>query len=592
MMTGSQKPDAFRLLLPGVQFDKKKINRDTNLTCLSKAQNSERGKRGAPAETALPDYFGDALVGRAPGAGEARAGNKEKPAARSSSSSSSPSSSSSSSSSGSSSNSSKSSKSSKSSESSSGSKKRVGARVTGNDPPQPLTSFSSLSSLYSARDYLLRNIARSGYEMPTAVQTVAIPSLCDKRDVLAMAPTGTGKTAAFAIPTLIRLKAPARGGFRAVIVSPTRELSKQTEREFHRLAEGKAWRIFCLSRSLQEKVDWANDKKNALDVLIATPDRLVTLIESGRVDLAAVELLVFDEADRLFEDGTVAHVDRIIAACSNPRVQRCLFSATIPTHVEELSHSVLRDPLRVSIGATLTASSNVAQRLVYTGSEDGKVIALRQLLRGGFKPPAIVFVQSVARAMQLYAELEAEPVRVDVIHSERTTGQREKSIADFRAGNTWVLICTELLSRGVDFKGINLVINYDFPQTVVSYIHRVGRTGRMGRRGEAITLWSDVDKPLIGHVARLIKRSGGDVPEWMLKLRKPTEAEKKRLKKRPPARAPIVPGKVFNERKRKRPHKKGQGQGQDQSQSSGSESGSGEEQGQARPKKTNKRQKK
>lgn len=177
------------------------------------------------------------------------------------------------------------------------------------------------------------------------------------------------------------------------------------------------------------------------------------------------------------------------------------------------------------------ATDTIKQELLFTGTEAGKRIALRQLIQKGLKPPVLIFVQSIDRAKELFHELVFDGINVEVIHSDRTKAQRDKIIDSFRVGKIWVLIATDLMARGLDFKGVNLVINYDFPQTVASYIHRIGRTGRAGRAGEAVTYYTQDDFPYMKSVVNVMKESGCDVPDWMLNMKNPTQKLKKELKR-------------------------------------------------------------
>jgi ATP-dependent RNA helicase DDX52/ROK1 len=183
-------------------------------------------------------------------------------------------------------------------------------------------------------------------------------------------------------------------------------------------------------------------------------------------------------------------MDEIFASCSNDNLQKFLFSATIPSNVEQLAKSVMKDPIRVVIGQKNAATELIDQNLLYVGQESGKLIAIRQLVQSGFKPPVLIFVQSIQRAQELFKELVYDGINVDMIHSERTQQQRENIVTNFRIGKIWVLISTELMSRGIDFKNVQTVINYDLPQTAASYIHRIGRTGRAQQRGTAITYFT------------------------------------------------------------------------------------------------------
>ena len=247
-----------------------------------------------------------------------------------------------------------------------------------------------------------------------------------------------------------------------------------------------------------------------VDILVATPLRLKSLVEKGRVNLSAAEFLVLDEADKLFEMGFVEQVDAAVAACDNPEVVRALFSATLPETVEQLARSVMTQPMRLTVGERNSASGTIAQRLVFCGQERGKLLALRQLINEGVKPPIIVFVQSKDRAKQLVKELSGDGLRLGIIHAAMSDAKRLAQVDRFRAGDTWVLVATDLMARGMDFVGVSTVVNYDFPGSPHSYIHRIGRSGRAGRPGAAVTLFTeeDADRGDLRAIANVMKNSG------------------------------------------------------------------------------------
>ncbi|BFZ54902.1 RNA-dependent ATPase rok1 [Savitreella phatthalungensis] len=420
----------------------------------------------------------------------------------------------------------------------------------------PITSFRSLSEPLQA------NLRLHGLMSPTPTQMQAIPLLLAGRDALVCAPTGSGKTLAFSLPLLQMLgKHDPTRGYRALIVSPTRELATQIHANLKVYTAGTSLRCNLLTKSnavvqLERRPEAL---AHAYDILVTTPQRVINAIEKDKLDLSHVEHLVLDEADRLFEEGFVDQTDAIVAALTNPHgVRKHLFSATLPASVEELAKTVMQKPIRLIVGRKDAAASRVNQQLIFSGDERGKLHAVRGMIADGrLKPPCLIFVQSIDRAKQLHLELSQEIAahtttgssssvagRVDasvcdVIHSDRPQAQRDAAIASFREGRTWILIATELLSRGLDFADVRLVINYDFPQSVASYIHRVGRTARAGNTGEAITFFSKDDGPYLKSVASVIVASGGDVPQWMLDLKPPTKNAKKQLRRAPPKRKNI-----------------------------------------------------
>lgn len=347
-----------------------------------------------------------------------------------------------------------------------------------------------------------------------------------------------------------------QGHIRSLILAPSRELAQQLHRELDRLGEGKinGLRTALLSKSNAAVVSTLGGKAG-LDVLVTTPLRLVDAMENHKengskgVDLSRVRVVVLDEADRLLDatDGADKHrkatpdnnnqtvsgsvfgktfleqIDTILSAIP-PTAVRSLFSATIGSSVRQLAESILRNPIDITIssapGSTI-ANPDIEQKLSFVGKEEGKLLAIRQIIQKGISPPVIIFLQSKDRAQALFQELLYDGVNVDVIHAGRTQGARDAAVVKFRKGETWVLICTDLVARGVDFKAVNMVINYDLPESGVTYVHRIGRTGRAGRKGEAVTLYTEADFEHIGTIANVMKLSGcKDIPSWVLNAKK------------------------------------------------------------------------
>ena len=251
-------------------------------------------------------------------------------------------------------------------------------------------------------------------------------------------------------------------------------MASQIHRELLTLSTSKPFKVCLLTkRSVADEASIS--QLRAFDILISTPARLCHAVEHESLDLTSVLHLVLDEADKLLEeDSFLAQIDTIFAECTNDNLQKSMFSATMPSTIETLATSVMRDPIRLIIGNKEGATTTIDQKLTFVSDESGKLLAIRQLLTAGIKPPVLVFVQSIDRAKSLFNDLVYENINVDVIHSGRTKLQRDNIISNFRRGNIWVLICTELMGRGIDFKGVNLVLNYDFPQSVQSYVHRIG----------------------------------------------------------------------------------------------------------------------
>ncbi|XP_078171394.1 P-loop containing nucleoside triphosphate hydrolases superfamily protein isoform X2 [Carex rostrata] len=396
-------------------------------------------------------------------------------------------------------------------------RKKYGIHISGYNVPPPLENFSELSLRFGCKSYLLENLSQLGYEEPTPIQRQAIPVLLSGRECFACAPTGSGKTLAFLCPMLMKIKPGSKDGIKAVILCPTRELAAQTVRECKKLTGGRKFKIKVMTKELSRSGDFT---KIPCDILVSTPLRLDHSISQRKLDLSRVEYLVLDESDKLFELGFVEQIDLVVKACSNPSIVRSLFSATLPDTVEDLARSIMHDAVRVIVGRKNSASQLIKQKLVFAGSEKGKLLALRQSFAESLNPPVLIFVQSKERAKELYKELAFDDIKADVIHADLTQQQREDAVDNFRAGKTWVLIATDVISRGMDFKGVHCVINYDFPESATAYIHRIGRSGRAGRPGEAITLYTEEDKPFLRNIANVMVASGCEVPSWILDLPK------------------------------------------------------------------------
>ncbi|CAI5527481.1 unnamed protein product [Closterium sp. Naga37s-1] len=369
-----------------------------------------------------------------------------------------------------------------------------------------------LAGRYNCRRRLLRNLQEMGFEHPTAIQRQVVPLLLQGRECFACAPTGSGKTVAFLLPIVMALKSHSPEAIRAVVLVPTRELALQISRALKQLAAGTKLRARLLTKATAGCVEL---KGAACDVLISTPLRLAHLVTEKKVDLSRVQHLVLDEADKLFEMGFVEQIDGVVAACSLPALTRSLFSATLPEAVEQLARSVMHDPVRIVVGDRNAAAETVQQKLVFVGTEEGKLLAMRQLLQQGVRPPVLIFVQSKERAQQLFSELSFDGLNVDVIHADRSVAQREQVVDLFREGKIWFLIATDLMGRGMDIAGVNVVVNYDCPQTTAAYIHRIGRSGRAGRPGEAVTFYTEEDEPNLRAIANVMVQSGTEVPAWM-----------------------------------------------------------------------------
>lgn len=300
---------------------------------------------------------------------------------------------------------------------------RLKINVEGNEVPDPIQTFDEMNEDDlaiggSTKHVLLQNIEKSAYKEPTAVQMQAIPALLDRRDVLVAAPTGSGKTATFALPLLLNLQKPMKGhGVRGLVLAPTRELAGQLETYVKRMCVGRKFKVVLLKKATATALSASTSNKHAsnqCDILIATPLRLLHLLNSNSLNLHKVQMVCLDEADKLFEMGFVEQVDAILAACTNTKVQVAMLSATMMPGVEDMAKSVLKDPIKVTIGTKNAGANTIKQKLVFVGREAGKLLAVRQIVQAGLKPPVLIFLQNKERAQALFHELVYDGINVEV----------------------------------------------------------------------------------------------------------------------------------------------------------------------------------
>ena len=505
--------------------------------------------------------------------------------------------------------------------------------------PRPLTSFAELSTHYGLARRLAQNVQARGYHAPTEVQIGALPLLLDsqyhpfhgqggtgalcgdkiskdypKIDLLAVAPTGSGKTMTFLIPIVNALMVENNGytdGIRALIVAPTRELAGQIVNEARKLAHGTGIRATLMKKGMEvvsrkgaqnfdqspedcrqrgdEDSDSGASQASGTEakrqrrlaevvkaaILVSTPLALLHALkhaDGGTLPLQSVQYLVLDEADvlldPLFREQTLA----VWNACTRPDLRISLWSATMGSNVESISTEQLVKrhcisafagaPLvRLVVGLKDTALPTITHRLIYAATESGKLLGLRQILHPAtatfssdssptVRPPILVFTQTIPRAVALHSELLYDIPseaggrrRLAVLHADLPTASRDNIMARFRSGEIWVLITTDLLARGVDFRGLNGVVNYDMPTSAAAYVHRVGRTGRAGRAGGvAVTFYTEEDIPHAKAVANVIYASEklrgtgdghGEIKPWLLKsLPTPSKRDRQRIKQR------------------------------------------------------------
>ena len=354
---------------------------------------------------------------------------------------------------------------------------------------------------------LLDAISELGYEEPTTIQTRAIPLVLAKSDIFATAQTGTGKTAAFALPILQRLRKPSREeGVRAVILSPTRELSVQIHADIEAYAKHMDVKSYALVSGKDIEKQRTHLKKG-VDILIATPGRLLEHVENG-LSLKNVEVMVLDEADRMLDMGFTKDVRKIHPLLPK-RHQTLLFSATFSDKVRKLSKLILTKPAFIETAKKNTTVETINQ-VAYLVDTDRKAELLAYLIGSRNFPQVLVFTRTKASADELVVELKKDGLKAGVIHGDKTKANRLKTLNQFKEGEFRVLVATDIASRGLDIEELPYVINYELPSIPEDYVHRVGRTGRAGRDGEAITLLDIYEKYDVRGIEKLI---GEKIPQ-------------------------------------------------------------------------------
>ncbi len=352
-------------------------------------------------------------------------------------------------------------------------------------------------------DEILRALGNAGYARPTPVQEAAIPKVMQGRDLIAIAQTGTGKTAAFVLPMLHRLEQSKRERniIRALILAPTRELALQITGNIRTYGKHLLLRVASIYGGVDE-AEQIKAVRKGVQIIVATPGRLIDLLGRQQVDLGSLEMLVLDEADRMLHMGFLPDIETIVDGLPRQR-QTLMFSATFPREVENLARRFLRQPEMVQIGSRSDPAETVKQ-CVHEVAHHLKGPLLRELLRQPKFKRVLVFVRMKDGADRLARFLQSEGVQVARLHSGRSQEQREKALQDFKDGKVQVLVATDIAARGIDIDGVTHVVNHDFPVNPEDYIHRIGRTGRAEAEGEAISFVPRGDLNLLGMVERFI----------------------------------------------------------------------------------------
>jgi superfamily II DNA/RNA helicase len=380
---------------------------------------------------------------------------------------------------------------------------------------------------------LLKALTESGYTTPTPVQAQAIPVVLEGHDLMAGAQTGTGKTAAFALPLLQKLlphasssTSPARHPVRALILVPTRELAVQVEESVKAYAKYTHLRSLVVYGGVDIKTQTPH-LKTGVEILVATPGRLLDHIEQKTVLLNQVQVLVLDEADRMLDMGFMPALKRILALLPRQR-QSLMFSATFSNEIKKLSEDFMNYPTLIEVARSNASAENITQK-VYLVAQTDKHQLLAQILRGDDAKQVIVFTKTKLTASRLAKQLQREGVSADAIHGDKTQLERMQALDAFKQGKVAVLIATDVAARGLDIDHLPMVINYEIPHAAEDYVHRIGRTGRAGASGTAISLVSPEEERYLADIEKLIKteikKERADLPQQAARPQRAPRAE-------------------------------------------------------------------
>lgn len=354
---------------------------------------------------------------------------------------------------------------------------------------------------------ILDALATQGYHTPTPIQQQAIPAALNHKDILGTAQTGTGKTAAFSIPIiqhLMDIPNQKRIGIRALILTPTRELALQIDESIRDYSANTKLRHVVIFGGVKQNAQ-VQSIKQGMDIMTATPGRLLDLMQQGYIDLRHVTHFVLDEADRMLDMGFINDVKKVIAKLSVKR-QTLFFSATMPNEVVKLSQSILIDPVRVAVAPVSTTAEKVSQKVFFVDQKNKKYL-LKDLLMNALKevPSVLVFTRTKHGANKVVKDLEKIKITAQAIHGNKSQAARQNALTSFKNRTTRVLVATDIAARGIDIDELTHVINYELPNIPETYVHRIGRTGRAGNSGVAISFVDREEVPYLKDIQKLIK---------------------------------------------------------------------------------------
>ncbi len=352
---------------------------------------------------------------------------------------------------------------------------------------------------------LLEALVKKGYTVPTPIQQQSIPHILDGKDIFGCAQTGTGKTAAFALPILqlMAAKPSNHRAIRALILAPTRELALQISESFGEYGRNSGLRHTVIFGGVNQNPQ-INTIRNGVDILIATPGRLLDLMQQNVVKLNAIEYFVLDEADRMLDMGFIRDINRIIAKLPTRR-QTLFFSATVSPEIKKLSQTILSNPVHVSVTPVSSTSELVSQSVYYVSKENKRAL-LKHVIDNNDIAHALVFTRTKHGADKVAKELSRNGIKAEAIHGNKSQNARERALKGFKERTIRVLVATDIASRGIDVDKLSHVINFEIPEVAETYVHRIGRTGRAGSEGVALSFCSGEEVAYMKSITKLINK--------------------------------------------------------------------------------------
>jgi ATP-dependent RNA helicase RhlE len=360
---------------------------------------------------------------------------------------------------------------------------------------------------YSISFEIRKNLEKQGFRRPTDIQFKAIPPILKGEDVLAIAQTGTGKTAAFAIPVIHKIQVGKKTertlGVKCLVMVPTHELAQQITEVFKNIARNTGVKTTGIFGGVEQEPQIA-ELENGTDILVATPGRLFDLVSQGHLKLHRMETLILDEADHMLDLGFIKDINDLIKLLPQKR-QTLFFSATIDSKIKKLAYSLVNKPIRIQISPKNPVAKNIEHSVAFIEMDDKRAF-LERLVGENPDSKILVFVRTKVRAERVKKAMERVEIQSSTIHSDKEQAERTKTLDDFKTGKLKLLIATDVSARGIDIPNVDFVVNYDLPEVAANYVHRVGRTGRGSKKGQAVSFCSSEEKDLLAEIETFLDK--------------------------------------------------------------------------------------